>query len=77
MYLSELIYHLSLKYNFNYSDFFLHCSSVKSIESYEMYDSDTILDTMKVKMRRILTKYKDGILCNDFMDIYGVSIQLK
>jgi hypothetical protein len=42
-----------------------------------MYDSDTILDTMKVKMRRILTKYKDGILCNDFMDIYGVSIQLK
>ncbi|XP_026816464.1 uncharacterized protein LOC113555992 isoform X2 [Rhopalosiphum maidis] len=45
--------------------------SVKSIESYEMYDSDTILDTMKVKMRRILTKHKDGILCNDFMDIYG------
>uniref|UniRef100_A0A2S2PA58 Tudor domain-containing protein 1 n=2 Tax=Schizaphis graminum TaxID=13262 RepID=A0A2S2PA58_SCHGA len=45
--------------------------SVKPVESYEMYDSDTILDTMKVKMRRILTKYKDGILCNDFMDIYG------
>ncbi|XP_050063063.1 uncharacterized protein LOC126552407 [Aphis gossypii] len=45
--------------------------SVKSIDSYEMYDSDTVLDTMKVKMRRILSKHKDGILCNDFMDIYG------
>jgi len=39
-----------------------------------MYDSDTVLDTMKVKMRRILSKHKDGILCNDFMDVYGVSI---
>ncbi|CAH1731463.1 unnamed protein product [Aphis gossypii] len=45
--------------------------SVKSIDSYEMYDSDTVLDTMKVKMRRILSKHKDGILCNDFMDVYG------
>jgi len=54
--------------------FFFHFSSVKSIDSYEMYDSDTVLDTMKVKMRRILSKHKDGILCNDFMDVYGVSI---
>ncbi|XP_025202194.1 LOW QUALITY PROTEIN: uncharacterized protein LOC112599489 [Melanaphis sacchari] len=45
--------------------------SIKSIDLFEMYDADTILDTMKVKMRSILSKHKDGILCNDFMDIYG------
>ncbi|XP_022169440.1 uncharacterized protein LOC111033146 isoform X1 [Myzus persicae] len=46
-----------------------HCEN--SINSYEIYDADTILDTMKVKMRQILSKYKDGILCNDFMNVYG------
>jgi len=35
------------------------------------------MDSMKVKMRRLLSKHKDGILCNDFMDVYGVSIQLN
>ncbi|CAH1731459.1 unnamed protein product [Aphis gossypii] len=45
-------------------------SSVKSTQSYEMYDSDRISDTMKVKMCRILSKHKDGILCNDFINAF-------
>lgn len=46
-----------------------------SSDSYneEVYDSDMILDSMKKKMSSLLTKHKDGILCNAFMDIYGVS----
>ncbi|KAE9528672.1 hypothetical protein AGLY_012247 [Aphis glycines] len=44
--------------------------SVKSTQSYEMYDSDRISDTMKVKMCQILSKHKDGILCNDFINAF-------
>lgn len=54
--------------------FFFHNSSVKSIQSYEMYDSDMISDTMKDKMCQILSKHKDGILCNDFINVFHVSI---
>ncbi|XP_008185199.1 uncharacterized protein LOC100158689 [Acyrthosiphon pisum] len=43
----------------------------KSIHLNEIYDAETILDTMKVKMRCLLSKHKDGILCNDFMNVYG------
>ncbi|KAL5236605.1 hypothetical protein ACI65C_004015 [Semiaphis heraclei] len=43
----------------------------KSVNSYEIYDADTIMDTMKVKMRHVLSKHKDGILCSDFMNVYG------
>lgn len=39
-----------------------------------MYDSDMVLNSMKVKMRYVLSKYKDGIPCNKFMDIYAVSL---
>lgn len=42
-----------------------------------MYDSDTVSNRMKDKMRRILSKHKDGILCNDFLDVYGVSVWLN
>lgn len=35
------------------------------------------MDTMKVKMRHVLSKHKDGILCSDFMNVYGVSIRLN
>jgi len=64
--------------NLSYSDFiFLLFSCEKSMHLNEIYDADTVLDSMKVKMRQILSKHKDGILCNDFMNIYGVSIRLN
>lgn len=44
-----------------------------SYESYEQFDSPNILNTMKIKMRSLLDKCANGILCNEFMDIYAVS----
>ncbi|VVC34376.1 Hypothetical protein CINCED_3A021644 [Cinara cedri] len=45
-------------------------TNLKDTKHYEMYDSAMILDSMKKKMRLILAKHKNGILCNEFMDIY-------
>lgn len=42
---------------------------------YKMYDSEMVKESMKNKMRNILMKYKNGILCDNFMDIYAVSIR--
>lgn len=41
----------------------------------EMYDSEMVMKSMKDKMRSILLKYEKGILCNEFMDIYAVSVK--
>lgn len=40
-----------------------------------MQDSDMVMESMKEKLRRILIKYKNGIKCNEFMDIYLVSLK--
>jgi hypothetical protein len=40
----------------------------------EIRDSELILDSMKNRMRSLLNKYKNGILCDAFMEVYGVSI---
>ncbi|XP_050066598.1 uncharacterized protein LOC126555758 [Aphis gossypii] len=45
-------------------------SSAKSTQSYEMYYSNRISDTIKVKMCQILSKHKDGILCIDFINAF-------
>lgn len=39
-----------------------------------MHDSDRVSDTMKAKMHRLLSKHKDGILSNDFINVFHVSI---
>lgn len=44
--------------------------------TFELYDSDVISDSMKERMRVILTKFNNGISCNKFMDIYAVSLYL-
>lgn len=40
----------------------------------KIYDSEMIMESMKNKMRNLLLKYEKGILCNEFMDVYAVSI---
>ncbi|XP_025420326.1 uncharacterized protein LOC112690515 isoform X2 [Sipha flava] len=37
----------------------------------EIRDSELILDSMKNRMRSLLNKYKNGILCDAFMEVYG------
>ncbi|XP_027842505.2 tudor domain-containing protein 5-like isoform X2 [Aphis gossypii] len=45
--------------------------SEKHIDPYNSYGSNIISDTMKIKLRRLLSKHKDGILCNNFLNVYS------
>lgn len=58
-----------LNYNFRCETLIDPCNN-------EAYDSDMIPVSMKKKIHDILSKYKNGILCNKFMDIYEVSIDV-
>ncbi|XP_050426306.1 tudor domain-containing protein 7-like [Adelges cooleyi] len=46
------------------------CDSTSNISRFEEYDSHMISDKMKDKMRTLLSKYKDGIKSNEFIDMY-------
>jgi len=54
--------------------FLLHFSCENLVDSLDVHFSNIVSDTMKINMRNILNKHRNGILCNDFMDIYNVSI---
>ncbi|KAF0756356.1 tudor domain-containing protein 5-like [Aphis craccivora] len=58
----------SIVYVFKRKIFF---NSDKHIDSYNSYGSNIISDTMKIKLRRLLSKHKDGILCNNFLNVYS------
>lgn len=55
------------KYNFRCETPIEPCNEIS------IMDSIKIPDSVKKKIHAILVKHENGILCNDFMDIYEVS----